>query len=197
MRYFSNPVRSRILNRFAAAAFLISLISLFGPSFFVRAAWANDSAEAFMSVTFGLSSSRTQTRMENSGATVVSPLGDGRLTMRGTFEHRPAIFIFGFHNRRGLNHKSVYIASSGSADLDRAFYDAFREAYNIRFGRTDERALPHRRVRGRITFQNTWHPNRDTIISLSYDPEATNRFPGDSPRDRPIRLVYNFTRWTQ
>jgi len=185
--------RARISAFFVTAVFLISLANLFVPG----AAWAGDSAEAFMSATFGLSADRTQRRMENSGAIVLSPLRDGRLTMRGAFENRSAIFIFGFHNRRGLNHKSVYIASSGNADLDRALYEAFRGAYNVRFGNTDERAIPHRRVRGRLTFQNSWTPNRDTVIMLSYDPEITNRFPGDSPSDRPIRLIYNYTRWTR
>ena len=191
MRQLSN--RARIRAFIVAAVFLISLTSLFASS----AAWAGDSADAFMSATFGLSADRTQRRMENSGAVALDSLRDGRLTMRGTFEHRSAIFIFGFHSRRGLNHKSVHIASSGNADIDRAFYDAFREAYNISFGHTDERAIPHRRVRGRLVFQNSWNPNRDTIITLSYDPEITNRFPGDSPSDRPIRLIYNYTRWSR
>ena len=167
-------------------------------SFFVSGAvWANDSAEAFMSATFGLSSARTQRRMEKSGAVAFDFVRDGRLTMKGTFENRSAIFMFGFHNRRGLNHKSVYIASSGDAESDRRFYDAFRQAYNLRFGTTAERAAPNRTARGRIILQNTWRPNKDTIISLSYNPEITNRFPGDSPSDRPIRIIYNYTRWTQ
>ena len=150
-----------------------------------------------MSATFGLSAARTQRRMENSGAVAFDFPREGRLVMRGTFEHRSAIFVFGFHNRRGLNHKSVYIASSGNAATDMAFYEAFRDAYNIRFGNTDERAAPNRRVRGRIALQNAWRPNRDTVIMLSYDPEITNRFPGDSTGERPIHLTYNFTRWTQ
>ena len=173
---------------FAAAVFLSLFVS--------SAVWANDSAEAFMSATFGLSASRAQTRMENSGAVAFDFLRNGRLTMKGTFEHRSAIFIFGFHNKRGLNHKSVYLASSGNAASDRALYNAFREAYNVRFGKTDERAIESRTARGRITLQSSWQPNKDTIISLSYNPEMTNRFPGDSPRDRPIRLIYNYTRWT-
>jgi len=191
MRQLSIHARASVFV--ITSVFLISLTNFFAPD----AAWAGDSAEAFMSATFGLSADRTQRRMENSGAVALGPLRDGRLTMRGSFERRSAIFIFGFHNRRGLNHKSVYIASSGNADLDRAFYDAFREAYSIRFGRVDERANPHRRVRGRLTFQNSWTPDRHTIITLSYDPEITNRFPGDSPSDRPIRLIYNYTRWTR
>ena len=147
-----------------------------------------------MSATFGLSSTRTQQRMENSGAVALDFISNGRLTMKGTFERRSAIFIFGFHSKRGLNHKSVYLASMGDAASDMALYNAFREAYNMRFGNTDERALPNRRARGRIMLQNSWKPNKDTIISLSYNPEITTRFPGDSPSDRPIHLIYNYTR---
>ena len=162
----------------------------------VSAAWANDSAEAFMSATFGLSSSRTQKRMENSGATASDFIREGRLTMKGTFEYRSAIFIFGFHAKKGLNHKSAYIASSGNAQNDRALYDAMREAYNIRFGTTEERATPNLRAKGRIMLRSTWKPNKYTIISLSYNPEITTRFPGESPGDRPIHIIYNYTRWT-
>jgi hypothetical protein len=96
-----------------------------------------------------------------------------------------------------LNHKSVYLASSGDAASDRALYNAFREAYNARFGTTPERPLPNRRAKGRIMMQNSWKPNKDTIISLSYNPEITNRFPGDSPGNRPIHLSYNYTKWTK
>ena len=186
MRQVFSPARIGAI--FLTAVFL----SFFVPS----AAWANDSAEAFMSATFGLSADRTQRRMENSGAVAFDFVRVGRLTMRGTFEHRSAIFVFGFHSRRGLNNKAVYIASSGNAESDRAFYDAFREAYNARFGRTEERALQNMRARGRITLQSSWRPNRDTIIMLSYNPEITERFPGNSPGSRPIHLVYNYTRWT-
>ena len=186
MRRVSSPAQ-RVL--FAAALFLSLFVS--------RVVWANDSAEAFMSATFGLSSARTQTRMENSGAVALDFIRNGRLAMKGTFEHRSAIFVFGFHNKRGLNHKAVYLASLGNAASDRALYDAFREAYNARFGRTDDRAVESKTARGRITLQSTWRPNKDTSISLSYNPEITNRFPGDSPNARPIRLVYNYTRWTK
>jgi len=186
MKLVPNPAR---ISAFFAAVFFY----LFVPG----AVWAGDSAEAFMSATFGLSSARTQKRMENSGAVPFDFLRNGRLTMKGTFEYRSAIFIFGFHSKRGLNHKSVYLASSGSAESDRALYEGLRDAYNIRFGKTDERANPNRIAKGRITLQNSWKPNKDTVISLSYNPEITNRFPGDSPGERPIHLTYNYTKWTQ
>ena len=179
--------------RMCAFFVITAFLSLFVSS----AAWAKDSAEAFMSATFGLSSARTQKRMENNGAVAFDYLRDGRLTMKGTFEYRSAIFIFGFHNKRGLNHKSVYLASSGEAASDRALYEGLREAYNIRFGKTDERAVPNRIVKGRIVLQNSWKPNKDTVISLSYNPEITNRFPGDFPGERPIHLIYNYTKWTK
>ena len=153
---------------------------------------ANDSAEAFMSVTFGLSSARTQKRMEQSGAAASDFIRGGRLTMKGTFEFRPAIFNFGFTSKGGLNYKTVYIASTGNAQGDKALYEALREAYNVRFGKTEERAAQNLRSKGRITLRNAWKPNKDTVISLSYNPEAVNRFPGESPGDRPIHLSYSY-----
>ena len=147
-----------------------------------------------MSATFGLSAARTQKRMENSGAVALDFLRDGKLNMKGTFEHRSAIFMFGFTHKGGLNHKAAYLASSGNSASDEAFYNALRAAYNARFGRTDERALQSVRVRGRFTQQSTWKPNKNTIITLSYYPENTSRFPGDSPSGRPIRIIYNYTK---
>jgi hypothetical protein len=161
--------------------------SLAAPS----ASWA-DSAAAFMSMTFGLSSARTQKRMEQSGAAAADFPRGGQLSMKGIFDNRSAIFVFGFHAKKGLNHKTVYIASSGNAAEDRALYDGFREAYNIRFGKTDERVAQNLRAAGRITLRSNWKPNKDTIISLSYNPEVKNRFPGESPGDYPLHLSYNY-----
>jgi hypothetical protein len=158
---------------------------------------ADDSAEAFMSATFGLSAARAQKRMERSGAIASDFVREGRLTMKGTFEYRPAIFIFGFHAKKGLNHKSAYIASSGDAASDRVLYDAFREAYNIRFGETKERATSNARATGRIMLRSTWKPNKDTFISLSYNPESAHRVPGESLGDYPIHIIYTYTKWTK
>ena len=149
-----------------------------------------------MSATFGLSAARTQKRMEQSGATVTDSR-EGRLTMKGTFEYRSALFIFNFYAKKGMNHKSVYIASSGDAASDRAVYDALREAYNVRFGVTEERPISNAKAKGRIMMRSTWKPNKDTIISLSYNPEITKRFPGNSPADRPLHLIYPYTKWTK
>ena len=176
---------------------VISLTAVFLSIFVSSAAWADDSAEAFMSATFGLSAVRTQKRMENSGAVAFDYIRGGRLTMKGTFEQRSAIFVFGFHSKRGLNHKAVYLGSLGDATSDRALYDAFREAYNARFGITEERALQNVRSKGRFTLQSSWKPNKDTVILLSYNPDITDRFPGNSPGSRPIHLIYNYTKWTK
>ncbi|MDR1741568.1 MAG: hypothetical protein LBR38_06965 [Synergistaceae bacterium] len=156
-------------------------------------AWADgDSAEAFMSATFGLSSTRTQKRMETSGASVAAFSRAGQLTMKGTFESMPAIFVFGFGEKKGLNHKSAYIGSTGDAASDRQLYDAFRAAYNERFGTVKEITVQHPRVKGRIAIRSNWTPDKYTMITLSYDPEVVKRFPGDSPGDYPIHLIYNY-----
>ena len=57
---------------------------------------ASNSSEAFLSLPFGHTYARTQKRMENSGAKVLTPRKDS-LTMEGMFENYPATFIFGFH----------------------------------------------------------------------------------------------------
>ena len=150
-----------------------------------------------MSATFGLSAARPQKRMENSGAVPSDFIREGRLTMKGTFEYRSAIFIFGFHAKKGLNHKSVYIGSTGDAKADRAFYDALREAYNISFGKTEERTTSNTRAKGRIVLRSSWKPNKYTTIAMSYNPEITERFPGESPGGRPIHLIYTYTKWTK
>jgi hypothetical protein len=190
----SNISVSNISISKRAALIVFFALFLFALPF---ASWGGDSAEAFMSVTFGLSSARTQKRMENSGAVAADFVRGGRLSMRGTFEGRAAIFVFGFHAKKGLNHKTAYIASSGDPSLDKALYNGFREAYNIRFGKVEERAAQNLRATGRITLRSNWKPDKNTIISLSYNPEAKNRFPGESPGDYPIHLVYNFLKWSQ
>ena len=182
-------VISVFFRSFAFALLLCTILS--------EAARADDdSAEAFMSVTFGLSAARTQKRMEKSGAVAADFIRDGRLSMQGTFEYRSAVFLFGFHAKKGLNYKAAYIGSTGNANEDKALYDALREAYNIRFSPTNERAAQDLRTKGRITLRNSWKPNKDTVISLSYNPQVTKRFPGDSPGDRPIHLIYIYSKWT-
>lgn len=156
---------------------------------------APDSAEAFMSATFGLSSKRTQLRMERSGAEASGYIRDGQLSMEGLFEGRPAVFVFGFHAKKGLNYKAVYLTSTGNGDADNALYEALRWAYTARFGGTKETPLPNVWAEGRLMFRNVWEPDRHTTIALSYNPEATNRFPGSSPGARPIHLIYTYSKW--
>lgn len=156
---------------------------------------APDSAEAFMSVTFGLSSKRTQLRMERSGAQASGYIRDGQLSMEGLFEGRPAVFVFGFHAKKGLNYKAVYLTSTGKREEDHALYDALRQGYTARFGKTKEAPLPNIWAEGRLLLRNVWEPDRYTTIVLTYNPEATNRFPGSSPGARPIHLTYNYSKW--
>ena len=156
---------------------------------------ASDSAEAFMSAIFGLSAKRTQLRMERSGAEASGYLRNGQLTMNGLFEGRPAVFEFGFHSKKGLNHKAVYLTSTGSRDEDNALYEALRRGYAARFGTTKEEPLANVWAEGRLLLRNVWEPDRHTTIVLTYNPEAANRFPGSSPGDRPIHLIYHYSRW--
>lgn len=150
-----------------------------------------------MSVTFGLSSKRTQLRMERSGAEASGFIRGGQLSMQGLFEGRPAVFSFGFHAKKGLNYKAVYLTSTGNGDEDNALYDALRRAYTARFGRTKEAPLPNIWAEGRLMLRNVWEPDRYTTIALTYNPEATNRFPGSSPGDRPIHLTYAYSKWNK
>jgi hypothetical protein len=192
VRFFPGSEKGgRAGNRFLTAA-----AAVFLAVFFPFAAWAaNDSAEAFMSATFGLSSARAQKRMERSGAVPADFVRGGQLTMKGTFEYRQAIFVFGFHAKKGLNRKTAYIASQGDASSDRALYNGLRQAYGIRFGVTEERVAPSPGAKGRIMFHSTWRPDKNTTIALSYNPEIAKRFPGESPGDYPIHLSYIYTKW--
>jgi hypothetical protein len=185
----------KTLRGTTGAAFWVVLVSLFFIAFSTEPVWAGDSAEAFMSATFGLSSARAHKRMEQSGAVAADFVRNGQLTMKGTFEYRSAIFMFGFHAKKGLKHKAVYIASSGDARSDRALYDGLRQAYGIRFGVTQERAASNPWFKGRILLSSTWRPDKNTVIALSYNPEIANRFPGESPKDYPIHLSYVYTKW--
>ena len=68
----------------------------------VKDAIASDnSADAFMSLPFGHPFKRTQTRMERSGAKVLTPREES-LLMEGFFEGRPALYSFGFHKKKGM-----------------------------------------------------------------------------------------------
>ena len=154
----------------------------------------SNSADAFMSLPFGHSFKRTQKRMENSGAKVLVPREES-LTMEGYFEGYAANFSFGFHRKKGLKSKAVYIQSTGDAKRDKAFYELLMKGYKSRFGSGGEKAIANPWVAGRIMLRNTWTPDRWTTITLTYNPEATKRLSGSSMKDRPIHLLYSYSKW--
>ena len=98
---------------------------------------ASNSSEAFLSLPFGHTYARTQKRMENSGAKVLTPRKDS-LTMEGMFENYPATFIFGFYKNKLLKSKSVYLQSMGNAEYDKRFYEALQKGMNALYGKTKE-----------------------------------------------------------
>ena len=155
---------------------------------------ASNSADAFMSLPWGHTFARTQKRMENSGATTVTPRKES-LTMQGYFEGYQATFIFGFYKNKILNSKSVYLKSMGNSEMDKQFYEALRKAYNAEYGMTGETPTASTRSSGKIVLQNVWTPNRYTTITLSYNPEASKRFPGNSLSDRVIQIIYKYDKW--
>ena len=155
---------------------------------------ASNSADAFMSLTFGLKYARVQKRMQNSGATVVTPRKDS-LTMDGMFEGYPATFVFGFHNKKILKSKAVYIMSMGNPDDDRRFYEAMQKAYNAYYGSGKETPVASTRTKGKITLRNVWTPDRYTTITLSYDPEMSKRFAGNSFSSRFLQLICKYDKW--
>lgn len=155
---------------------------------------AKNSADAFMSLPFGHTFARTKLRMERSGASAKSQSGDF-LAMEGFFEGRPAVFHFSFDSKKGLKGKTLYLQSTGNASEDSRFYEALMQAYNYQYGKTDERPLPNTWAEGKIMMRCIWTPDRWTTITLTYNPEATVRFPGPSPKDRPIHLIYAYSKW--
>ena len=155
---------------------------------------ASNSADAFMSLPWGHTFARTQKRMENSGATTLTPRKES-LTMQGYFENYQATFIFGFYKNKLLNAKSVYLKSMGDSEMDRQFYEALRKAYNATYGSTGETPTASTRNSGKIALQNVWTPNRYETITLTYNPEASKRFPGKSLSDRVIQIIYKYDKW--
>lgn len=176
------------IKKFLLAIFITTLI-------FSEHAYAlSNSADAFMSLTFGLTFSRTQKRMENSGAKVITPRKES-LTMEGMFEGYPATFVFGFHNQKVLKSKAVYIQSMGKTEQDRNFYEAMQKGFNAAFGSGRESPVANTRTTGKIMLRNIWTPDRYTTITLTYNPEAIKRFPGKAMSDRFIQLVYSYDKW--
>ena len=175
-------------------AYTLPLLALFLLSLPDTAPALPNSADAFMSLPFGHSFKRTQKRMENSGAAVLVPREES-LTMDGYFEGFAANFSFGFHKKKGLKSKAVYLQSTGDAQTDKAFYQALMRGYSQRFGSGGEKAVTNPWAAGRIMLRNIWTPDRWTTITLTYNPEATKRFPGSSMKDRPIHLLYSYSKW--
>lgn len=155
---------------------------------------ASNSADAFMSLTFGLKYARVQKRMQNSGATILTPRKVS-LTMDGMFEGYPATFVFGFHNKKILKSKAVYVMSMGNPDNDRRFYEAVQKAYNAYYGSGKETPVASTRTKGKITLRNIWTPDRYTTITLSYDPEMSKRFAGNSFSSRFLQLICKYDKW--
>ncbi|MBQ7544275.1 MAG: hypothetical protein IJT02_04950 [Synergistaceae bacterium] len=155
---------------------------------------ASNSADAFMSLTFGLTFARVQKRMEDSGAAVLTPRKES-LTMDGMFEGYPAMFIFGFHKKKILKSKAVYIMSMGDAEADRRFYEAVQKAYNAYYGSGKETPTANTRVGGKIMLRNVWTPDRYTTITLTYNPELSKRFAGTSLNSRFLQLICKYDKW--
>ena len=155
---------------------------------------AVNNADAFMSLTFGLTYARTQKRMENSGAVTTTPRKES-LTMSGMFEGYPATYIFGFHNKKILKTKSVYLQSMGDAETDRKFYEAVQKGFNAAYGSGKETPTANTRVAGKIMLRNVWTPDRYTTITLTYNPEMSKRFPGSSLNSRFLQLIWKYDKW--
>ncbi len=156
----------------------------------------SNSSEAFLSLPFGHTFARTQKRMENSGAKVLTPRKES-LTMRGFFEGYPATFVFGFYKNKLLASKSVYLQSMGDAEYDRKFYEALQKGLNSAYGSTRETPAANTRKAGKIMLRNVWTPDRYTTITLTYNPEVSKKFPGDSLSSRFIHVSYKTEKWSK
>ena len=132
--------------------------------------------------------------MENSGAVIITPRKES-LTMSGMFEGYPATYIFGFHNKKILKTKSVYLQSMGDAETDRKFYEAVQKGFNAAYGSGKETPTANTRVAGKIMLRNVWTPDRYTTITLTYNPEMSKRFPGSSLNSRFLQLIWKYDKW--
>ena len=155
---------------------------------------ASNSSEALLSLPFGHTYARTQKRMENSGAKVLTPRKDS-LTMEGMFENYPATFIFGFYKNKLLKSKSVYLQSMGNAEYDKRFYEALQKGMNALYGKTKETPTANTRSAGKIMLKNVWTPNKYTTITLTYNSEMSKRFPGSSLTSKFIQIIYKYDKW--
>ena len=175
------------MRKFVCVLLLIMCLSC-------EACAASNSADAFMSLTFGLTYARVQKRMENSGAIVMTPRKES-LTMSGMFEGYPATYIFGFHNKKILKTKSMYLQSMGDAETDRRFYEAVQKGFNAAYGSGKETPTANTRAAGKIMLRNVWTPDRYTTITLTYNPEMSKRFQGNSLSSRFLQLIWKYDKW--
>ena len=155
---------------------------------------ASNSADAFMSLKFGLKYERVQKRMEKSGAVSTIPRKE-TLTMEGMFEGYPAMFVFGFYKNSLLKSKAVYLLSLGDKDRDSNFYDALRKSYNAFYGSGHETPTASTRDKRKLILRNVWTPDRYTTITLTYNPEMSKKLPGKSMSSRFIQLIHTYSKW--
>ena len=154
----------------------------------------SNSADAFMSLPFGHNYERTQKRMTNSGAKVITPRKES-LTMEGMFEGYPATFVFGFYKNKILKSKAAYLQSMGDAEKDSKFYMNLQKSFNRAFGSGHETPNLNRRNSKKLIMQNVWTPDRYSTITLTYNPDASKKFPGTSLSQRFIQIIYKSDKW--
>lgn len=172
--------------------FFIFLIILCTP--IAQSEALSNSSEAFLSLPFGHTFARTQKRMEKSGARVLTPRKES-LTMEGFFEGYPATFFFVFYKNKLLSSKSFYLQSMGDAEYDRKFYEALQKGFNSSYGSTRESPTANTRDARKIILRNVWTPDRYTTITLTYNADASKRFPGNSMSERFIQVTYKTSKW--
>jgi len=160
----------------------------------IKAEALSNSSEAFFSLPFGHTFTRTQKRMEKSGAKVLTPRKDS-LTMEGFFEGYPATFVFGFYKNKVLSSKAVYLQSMGNAEYDRNFYEAFQKGLNASYGSTSTAPSANTRNSKKVILRNVWTPDRYRTITLTYNSEASKRFSGKSLSDKFISVIYKTSKW--
>ena len=160
----------------------------------MKAEALSNSSEAFLSLPFGHPFARTQKRMEKSGARVLTPRKES-LTMEGYFEGYPATFVFVFYKNKVLSSKTVYLQSMGNAEYDKKFYDALQKGFISSYGAVKNSPAVNNRDAKKILLRNVWTPDRYTTITLTYNSEASKRFPGNSLGDRFITVVYKSSKW--
>ena len=160
----------------------------------VKSEALSNSSEAFLSLPFGHTFVRTQKRMENSGARVLTPRKES-LTMEGFFEGYPATFVFGFYKNKVLSSKAVYLQSMGNAEYDRKFYEALQKGFNSSYGTTKESPSANTRNAKKIILRNVWTPDRYQTIILIYNADASKRFPGNYLSNSFIQISYKTSKW--